>query len=55
MILEDILARIDELNSMCNYDCYYCDCGIDCSHTECYKSKCSEMSILDKKLFELLD
>lgn len=54
MNLEDILNRIDELNSMCDYNCYYDDCGIDCSHTECYKNRCKEMSILDKALFDFL-
>ena len=55
MILEEILNRIDNLNIMCNYDCYYYDCDIDCSHTECYKNRCQEMSILDKELFKWLD
>lgn len=54
MTLEEILNRIDDLNSMCNYDCYYCDCGIDCEHTECFKSRQEKMLKLDHELFQWL-
>lgn len=54
MTLNDILNRIDELNSMCDYNCYYEDCGLDCSHTACFKNRCKEMEELDSELMEWL-
>ena len=54
LTLSQILDKIDDINSMCNYDCYYYDCDIDCSHTECYKDRVININILDKELFKWL-